>query len=170
MKLAKLKDGPEIFFSVQGEGRSLGRPSIFVRLSMCNLYCIWCDTDYAWNWEGTPFRHVKDQDKNYQKYNQAKQMIELSISEVCQKIENWPCKDLIFTGGEPMLHKDGYAKLTQAYDDRGNITEQAYFGTDGEPILSKKGYARITWSYDDAGNRNKTVRYNLDGEEVKSGE
>ena len=43
----------EIFSSIQGEGIWVGTPSIFVRVSGCNLRCVWCDTPYAsWNPEG----------------------------------------------------------------------------------------------------------------------
>ena len=43
----------EIFYSIQGEGRLLGMPSVFIRTSGCNLRCVWCDTPYtSWRPEG----------------------------------------------------------------------------------------------------------------------
>ena len=37
----------EIFHSLQGEARSVGRPTVFIRLTGCPLRCLYCDTAYA---------------------------------------------------------------------------------------------------------------------------
>jgi 7-carboxy-7-deazaguanine synthase len=48
----------EIFKSIQGEGTRAGLPCIFVRLTACNLRCVWCDTAYAFH--GGTKRSVDD--------------------------------------------------------------------------------------------------------------
>lgn len=39
----------EIFYSLQGESSSVGRPTVFVRLTGCPQRCVWCDTEYAFS-------------------------------------------------------------------------------------------------------------------------
>lgn len=106
MKLAKLHNEPEIFASIQGEGVSAGAPSVFVRLSMCNLHCVWCDTDYTWNWEGTPFAHVRDEEPGYAKHRKSEQVIELSADEVAGRVRELRPRNVVLTGGEPMIQQD----------------------------------------------------------------
>ncbi|MFT3868829.1 MAG: 7-carboxy-7-deazaguanine synthase QueE [Nibricoccus sp.] len=72
----------EIFYSLQGEGELLGVPSVFVRLSGCNLRCNWCDTPFAsWNPEGE----------------------QLSIDQILEQISVHPARHVVLTGGEPMI-------------------------------------------------------------------
>ncbi len=73
----------EIFFSLNGEGLLVGVPTIFVRLSGCNLRCQWCDTRYAWE-KGTE-KNVED------------------ITEDVRKVDNTLCEWVFLTGGEPLL-------------------------------------------------------------------
>ena len=112
LKLAKLHGEPEIFHSLQGEGVSLGVPSIFVRSSLCNLHCRWCDTDYTWNWKGTPWPHDREiTDPNYQKFNREDSIVEMPICEVVTKITSFPCLNVILTGGEPLLQDAAWVAL-----------------------------------------------------------
>ena len=113
MKLARLRDGPEVFLSVQGEGKSLGRPSVFVRTSQCNLHCRWCDTDYTWNWRGTPFKHRRDTDPSYRKFDKAEQMIELRPAELLPIIRQHACQNVVLTGGEPLIQQAELVELMQ---------------------------------------------------------
>lgn len=44
LKMTVLNGQPEIFHSIQGEGRNLGQDVVFCRLSECSLACSWCDS------------------------------------------------------------------------------------------------------------------------------
>ncbi len=87
----------EIFVSVQGEGRFVGVPSVFVRLNGCNLRCVWCDTPYA-SWQ--------PQGQDY-----------MMGGLVAQIRRNWT-KHVVITGGEPLLQQ-GVVLLTERLREDG---------------------------------------------------
>jgi len=106
MKLAKLNNKAEIFYTIQGEGKNLGKPSIFVRTSLCNLHCIWCDTDYTWNWENTPFESVTNK-----KYKREDYILETTAEDVASEIRQYGCYHIVLTGGEPMMQQKELVSL-----------------------------------------------------------
>jgi organic radical activating enzyme len=118
LKLSKLNGKPEIFHSIQGEGKSIGVPSVFVRTSLCNLHCIWCDTDYTWNWQGTRFEHVNDAKAGYQKFDKKNWIAECGVGEVADVVAAYNCPNIILTGGEPMLQQPLLVELMHALRDR----------------------------------------------------
>ncbi len=116
--LAKLNDDPEIFHSLQGEGLSAGVPSVFVRTSGCNLQCTWCDTDYTWNWIGTPYRHDKDTADRPSKHDRQQVQIRMTAREVADRVSAFACANVIFTGGEPLLQSSGLAEVARLLRER----------------------------------------------------
>ena len=75
----------ELFYSIQGEGKLVGVPSVFVRASGCNLRCTWCDTPYAsWDPEGE----------------------ELALDEIVRRVLAYGARHVVLTGGEPMIMPD----------------------------------------------------------------
>ncbi|MEM7107974.1 MAG: 7-carboxy-7-deazaguanine synthase QueE [Bacteroidota bacterium] len=129
MHLASLDGKAEIFYTIQGEGKSLGKPSIFVRTSLCNLHCVWCDTDYTWNWKGTRFVHLNDDDPEYQKFDKSEWIKDLSIDEIVKQIEQYPCKNIVVTGGEPLLQQKELFELCRVLKRKGYWIEIETNGT-----------------------------------------
>ncbi len=111
MKLARLGDGAEIFHTLQGEGVSMGAPAVFVRLSLCNLHCVWCDTDHTWNFEGTPWEHEKDAVQGYVKHRKEDVIIEMGVAEIAEKVRGFGCRRVVLTGGEPLLQEADLLEL-----------------------------------------------------------
>lgn len=105
MKIARFQKEAEIFFSIQGEGKNCGRPSVFVRLSGCNLACGWCDTPYTWDWK---------------KFRREEEATELGVEEVAREILKDRCKNIVFTGGEPMLQQRALTALMRRLRPKGN--------------------------------------------------
>jgi 7-carboxy-7-deazaguanine synthase len=75
----------EIFYSIQGESTRAGQPCVFVRLTACDLRCVWCDTEYAFH-EGR----------------------KMSVDDVVAAVDRHDCPLVEITGGEPLLQEDVY--------------------------------------------------------------
>jgi organic radical activating enzyme len=132
MKLVRMPDGgPEIFHTLQGEGCGTGRPSVFIRASLCNLYCRWCDTDYTWNWTDTPHRHERDADPSYQKYQREEQILDLSIAEIAKTLSRYDCRNYVFTGGEPLIQEKAWLELMSTLDGDGGARPNFEIETNG---------------------------------------
>ena len=69
----------EIFHSLQGESRTVGWPTVFIRLTGCPLRCVWCDTAYAFN-GGT----------------------RKTVAEILGEVGRFQTRHVCVTGGEPL--------------------------------------------------------------------
>lgn len=97
---------PEIFASLQGEGPSIGKPSTFVRLSRCNLACIWCDTAYTWRFTGDNRPHKDDV-----AFDRGANQVALDEADVAGRIAALGVARLVVTGGEPLLQGPALARM-----------------------------------------------------------
>ena len=98
-----------IFYTVQGEGITMGEPVVFLRLYGCNLHCSYCDTPYTWG---------KDTDLKI-----GLGITIITLEKLANDIEKlWPktndkYKRLVITGGEPLLQKIAISNLMDLLPD-----------------------------------------------------
>lgn len=83
----------EIFYSLQGETRSSGIPTVFVRLTGCPLRCGYCDTDYA--------------------FHEGRWM---ALTEILAQVASHGSRHVTVTGGEPLAQRPCEILLTQLCD------------------------------------------------------
>jgi 7-carboxy-7-deazaguanine synthase len=117
LKLANHNGDPEIFHSLQGEGPNRGHPCVFVRLSLCNLHCSWCDTDYTWNWTGTKHYHRDQLKSGYTKFDQGKLILERTPGEVVESVLRHKRDYVVITGGEPLMQQKELVELLRLLRD-----------------------------------------------------
>ena len=84
----------EIFYSLQGESRRVGLPTIFIRLTGCPLRCQYCDTEYAFT--GGEIR---------------------SFDDIFNELKNHNTKTICVTGGEPLAQANCIPFLTRLCDE-----------------------------------------------------
>lgn len=83
----------EIFYSIQGETTYVGIPTVFVRLTACNLRCTYCDTKYSY-YEGES----------------------LELENILTEIKSHQTPYVCITGGEPLLQKEVHRLMTSLCD------------------------------------------------------
>lgn len=88
----------ECFHSIQGEGKYIGKNSIFLRLSGCNLSCSFCDSQYHLN------GHI------------------MSTEDVIKEISKYNSDYLVITGGEPMIQQEALLELLEKLNKKYFVT------------------------------------------------
>lgn len=83
----------EIFFSLQGEARTVGLPTVFIRLTGCPLRCSYCDTTYSFT--------------GGEKY---------TLTAIMQQVADYGAKYVCVTGGEPLAQPNCLPLLTALCD------------------------------------------------------
>jgi len=83
----------EIFHSLQGESRSVGLPTVFVRLTGCPLRCQYCDTAYAF--EGGTMT---------------------TLDEIVEQVKSYGADYVTVTGGEPLAQPNCLPLLSELCD------------------------------------------------------
>ena len=86
----------EHFFSIQGEGYHTGSAALFLRIGGCDVGCHWCDVKESWNAQLHPL---------------------WSVDEWISSVSALPVKQVVVTGGEPLLYNLEY--LTQQLNQKG---------------------------------------------------
>ncbi len=92
----------EIFHSIQGEGKYVGVPQVFVRFFECNMHCVWCDTPAS----------IGDGKREYKELG-----LKDALAQVNALYEN--AYSVSITGGEPLLQKDFLKRFCHALRQEG---------------------------------------------------
>ncbi len=89
----------EIFHSLQGESRSVGLPTVFVRLTGCPMRCVYCDTAYAFTGgEVLPVEHI------------------------IRQVMSYSANHITVTGGEPLAQPNCWLLLSQLCDSDRHVS------------------------------------------------
>jgi 7-carboxy-7-deazaguanine synthase len=104
----------EIFLSLQGESRSVGWPTVFVRLTGCPLRCGYCDTSYAF--QGGQW---------------------MTLDTIVEQVTQHKVQHVTVTGGEPLAQKACPALLTRLCDVGLEVSLETSGALDVSPVDSR---------------------------------
>lgn len=101
----------EIFYSLQGETRTVGLPTVFVRLTGCPLRCTYCDSAYAFQ-GGTWY----------------------DIDAILHEVDRLGAHYVTVTGGEPLAQKACIPLLQQLCDAGYEVSLETSGAIDIAPV------------------------------------
>ena len=104
----------EIFYSLQGEAKEVGIPTVFVRLTGCPLRCNYCDTAYAFKGNNP-----------------------LSIQHILDEVAQYNALYVCVTGGEPMAQSNCLKLLDSLIDSGYNVSMETSGSIDITPVNSR---------------------------------
>ncbi len=128
----------EIFYSLQGESRTVGLPTVFIRLTGCPLRCHYCDTEYAF-YEGES----------------------LSVEEILEKVSAYQTKYITVTGGEPLAQTECLPLLLQLCDKGYEVSLETSGAIDVSSV-DKRVSKVMDLKTPDSGEADKNLWSNLD--------
>jgi 7-carboxy-7-deazaguanine synthase len=137
----------EIFYSLQGEAKNVGLPTVFIRLTGCPLRCAYCDTAYAFS--GGEWMEIDDIIAQARQYNTS---------------------FVTVTGGEPLTQKsciDLLSKLCDAGFDVSLETSGAILIDKVDPRVVKVLDIKTPASTEDTKNKFENIAYLQNDDQVK---
>ena len=137
----------EIFFSLQGESKTVGIPTIFIRLTGCPLRCVYCDTAYAFS--GGEW---------------------MSYDRIVEKVQSYKTNHITVTGGEPLAQAGCHDLLRRLCDLGYQVsieTSGALSIKDIDPRVSKVMDLKTPASGEEDRNLLENIGYLKDSDEVK---
>ena len=128
----------EIFYSLQGEARTVGLPTIFIRLTGCPLRCTYCDTEYAFYERNT-----------------------LSFEEIVNTISQYKTPYITVTGGEPLAQAECTLLLAELCDKGYDVSLETSGALDVSEVDSRV-IKVMDLKTPDSGEADKNLWTNLD--------
>jgi 7-carboxy-7-deazaguanine synthase len=137
----------EIFYSLQGETRTVGLPTVFVRLTGCPLRCGYCDTAYAFqggNW--------------------------VEIDDILKQVEGYGAHYVTVTGGEPLAQKPCIELLQRLCDEGYEVSLETSGALDVsavDPRVIKVVDIKTPGSLEEPKNRLENIEHLLPHDQIK---